>query len=203
MNFSRLIYRNDIALISTKEKESAQGPKKNLVTIVMGSASDLSIMQEGAKIFDELKIPYNIRILSAHRSPEATALFSKEAEEKGVEVIIVGAGGAAHLAGVIASHTVLPVVSVPMETSPLGGLDSLYSIVQMPSGVPVATMAIGKAGAKNAAIMAAIILGGHFPEIRDSVRNFKENLVKKVLAEDALVQEIGYKEFLNRQQKES
>jgi phosphoribosylaminoimidazole carboxylase PurE protein len=120
--------------------------KKKLVAIVMGSDSDLPVMQEAGKLLDEFNVGYNITISSAHRSPELTAAFAKNAAQKGFEVIIAGAGGAAHLAGVIASKTTLPVIGVPIDSSSLKGLDALLSTVQMPSGVPVATMAIGKAG---------------------------------------------------------
>lgn len=127
------------------------------VMIVMGSDSDLPVMSEAAKTLDGFLIPYEMKILSAHRSPDKTAELAKNARTGGVKVIIAGAGGAAHLAGVIAAHTILPVIGVPME-SKLQGLDSLLSTVQMPSGVPVATVAIGKAGAVNAAILAAEII---------------------------------------------
>jgi len=132
--------------------------KKAIVAIVMGSDSDLPIMGETARILDENGVPYELRILSAHRSPDDVARFAKSARAKGLKVIIAGAGGAAHLAGVIASHTTLPVIGVPIETKELKGIDSLFSTVQMPSGVPVATVSIGKAGAKNAAILAAQVL---------------------------------------------
>ncbi|MCX5907346.1 MAG: 5-(carboxyamino)imidazole ribonucleotide mutase, partial [Deltaproteobacteria bacterium] len=123
--------------------------KKALVAIVMGSDSDLPVMGEATKVLDEFQIPWEMTVASAHRSPERAAKFATQAADRGLEVIIAGAGGAAHLAGVIASHTILPVIGVPME-SPLMGLDSLLSTVQMPAGVPVATMAVGRAGARNA-----------------------------------------------------
>jgi len=132
--------------------------EKVKVAIVMGSDSDLPIMLEGAKILKQLKISHQVRILSAHRTPAATKEFAQGARKNGIKVIIAGAGGAAHLAGVIASHTTLPVIGVPIETKSLKGLDSLLSTAQMPSGIPVASMAIGKAGAKNAALFAAEIL---------------------------------------------
>lgn len=150
------------------------------VGVVMGSDSDLPVMQETAKILDAMNIGYEIQIVSAHRTPEKAHEYAVTAEKRGLEVIIAGAGGAAHLAGVIASLTPLPVVGVPMQTQLLGGLDSLLSIVQMPSGVPVATVAVGKAGAKNAGILAAQILGVKFPEIRQKVKEYKKELAETV-----------------------
>jgi len=128
------------------------------VSIIMGSTSDLPIMERAAKVLNELKIPFEMNALSAHRTPEKVEVYAKTAKDRGIGVIIAGAGGAAHLAGVVAAHTTLPVVGVPME-SKLDGVDSLLSTVQMPAGIPVATVAIGKAGAINAAILAAQILG--------------------------------------------
>src|SRR5512136_585215 len=128
------------------------------VLIVMGSDSDLSVMEEAGKVLAEFGVPYEIRISSAHRSPRATAALAAEAAGRGVRVIIAGAGMAAHLAGVMAAETVLPVIGVPMGGGALNGVDALYATVQMPGGVPVATMAIGKAGAKNAGILAVQIL---------------------------------------------
>src|SRR5512139_1924309 len=135
--------------------------KKNpgpLVSVVMGSDSDLPIMKEAGEQLEQFGIPFEYVITSAHRTPERTAAFAKGAAPRGVKVIIVGAGAAAHLAGVIASQTLLPVIGVPIEATPLGGLDALLSTVQMPGGIPVATMAVGKAGAKNAALFAVRFL---------------------------------------------
>ena len=129
---------------------------KPLVSIIMGSDSDLGIMSEAAKVLDEFKIPYELTIVSAHRTPERMFEFAKKAHTRGIKVIIAGAGGAAHLPGMVASLTPLPVIGVPVQTKTMSGLDSLYSIVQMPAGVPVATVAIG--GARNAGILAAQIL---------------------------------------------
>ena len=154
--------------------------KKILVGIVMGSDSDLPVMQETANILDKFGIGYEINIISAHRTPQRAHEYASSAEERGLEVIIAGAGGAAHLAGVIASMTPLPVIGVPMQTQLSGGLDSLLSIVQMPSGVPVATVAVGKAGAKNAGILTAQILGVKFPEIREKVKEYKEEIAQEV-----------------------
>jgi len=131
---------------------------KPKVLIVMGSDSDLPVMEETAGILKEFGLPYLMTVASAHRTPEKTLRIVKDAEKKGVEVIIAGAGMAAHLPGVIASHTILPVIGIPLDASPLKGMDALLSIVQMPPGIPVATVAIGKAGAKNAAILAVQIL---------------------------------------------
>jgi len=147
---------------------------------MMGSDSDLLTMDEAIKVLAEYGIGTEVRILSAHRSPEDTAKFAKSAREKGFSVIIAGAGGAAHLAGVVASHTTLPVIGVPMETKELKGIDSLLSTVQMPSGVPVATMSIGKTGAKNAAILALQILGVTDRIVAKKLDNLKRSLVESV-----------------------
>ncbi|MEN3186858.1 MAG: 5-(carboxyamino)imidazole ribonucleotide mutase [Atribacterota bacterium] len=148
--------------------------RKPLVGIVMGSDSDLEVMQEAGNILEELRVSYELTVVSAHRTPEWMFRYAKEAESRGLEVIIAGAGGAAHLPGMLASLTFLPVIGVPIRTASLQGLDSLLSIVQMPPGVPVATVAIN--GAKNAGILAAEILGIKFPEIRQHVREYRENL---------------------------
>lgn len=150
------------------------------VLIIVGSDSDLPIMNETEKILDQLGISYLTTISSAHRSPERTRRCIKEAEEKGVRVIIAGAGGAAHLPGVIAAETIIPVIGIPISSSPLMGIDSLLSIAQMPSGVPVATMAIDKAGAKNAAIFAAQILATGSGEIKKKLLKYKKRLSREV-----------------------
>ncbi len=131
---------------------------KPKVLLVMGSDSDLPVMEEAARTLEDFGVPYHLTVASAHRTPEKTVKAVKDAEKNGFEVIIAAAGMAAHLPGVVASHTVLPVIGVPLESSPLKGIDALLSIVQMPSGIPVATVAIGKTGAKNAAILACQIL---------------------------------------------
>jgi phosphoribosylaminoimidazole carboxylase PurE protein len=154
--------------------------KKKPVAIVMGSDSDLPIMQEATKMLEEFKVGYEITIASAHRSPDLTAKFAKNAAQKGHEVIIAGAGAAAHLAGVIASKTTLPVIGVPIDSSSLKGLDSLLSTVQMPGGIPVASMAIGKAGAKNAAIYAVQILALKYPELKKKLTQYKKRLASGV-----------------------
>ncbi len=154
---------------------------KNLVGIIMGSDSDLEVMKNAGQILDKFLISYEMNIISAHRTPDMAHEYAVNAEGSGLEVIIAGAGGAAHLAGVIASLTPLPVIGVPMHTHGLGGIDSLLSIAQMPSGVPVATMAIGKAGAKNAAILAAQILGVKFPDTREKIIAFKKEIAEQVM----------------------
>ena len=158
--------------------------KKIDVSIVMGSTSDRSVMDLAAGLLKKFDVAYEIRILSAHRSPDDTAKYAKKAAARGIKVIIAGAGGAAHLAGVIASNTTLPVVGVPIKTSALKGIDSLLSTVQMPSGVPVGTMAIGEAGAKNAAIFAMEVLATKDLKLRAKLRNFKKKLQADVRKKD-------------------
>jgi len=153
---------------------------KPLVSIVMGSDSDLEIMRETAKILDEFRISYEMDVTSAHRSPARTSEYASQAAGRGVRVIIAGAGGAAHLAGVIAAHTTLPVIGVPIPSTTLQGLDSLLAIVQMPAGIPVATVAIGKPGATNAGILAAQILAAADPELSKKMSAYKEKLARGV-----------------------
>ena len=155
-----------------------------LVAILMGSDSDLPTMSETSKMLDALGVPYVSRITSAHRSPKKTHALAEELEEEGIQVFIVGAGLAAHLAGAIAAVTTLPVIGVPMEGGAMRGTDALYSTVQMPSGIPVATMAIGKHGAKNAAILAAQILALRDPELSDRLKTFKAELERSVEEKD-------------------
>src|SRR4030066_930682 len=154
---------------------------KPKVLIVLGSDSDLPVMGEAEKVLKEFKIPYDITIASAHRSPKRTVKLTAEAEKKGFEVIIAGAGAAAHLAGVIAAHTILPVIGVPINSSPLQGFDALFSTVQMPPGIPVAAMAIGKAGAKNAAIFAAQVMSINDPVIAKSLKEYRKRMASEVL----------------------
>ncbi len=153
-----------------------------LVAVVMGSRSDLETMRHTEEVLERFEVPHEVRILSAHRTPRETAEYAHKAEERGLEVIIAAAGGAAHLAGVIAAHTLLPVLGVPMESAALKGLDSLLSTVQMPGGVPVGTLGIGKAGATNAALLAVAILANKRAEYRDKLRAFREEQARKVLA---------------------
>jgi 5-(carboxyamino)imidazole ribonucleotide mutase len=152
---------------------------KPVVGIIMGSDSDLPVMQEAANILKEFNISYEMTIVSAHRTPDRLYNYSKEAKEKGLKVIIAGAGGAAHLPGMVAAITALPVIGVPVKTSTLNGVDSLYSIVQMPPGVPVATVAIN--GGKNAGILAAQILGSFNEDVYNTVNKYKSNLNEMVL----------------------
>lgn len=167
---------------------------KILVGIVMGSDSDLPVMQEAISIMEEFKISHEVRILSAHRSPEETAKYAKEALLRGIKVIITAAGGAAHLAGVIASLFPLPVIGVPIKTSTLSGIDSLYSIVQMPSGVPVATVGIN--GAKNAAFLAIQILAVSNKKLQLQFVEYKKKQTKSVMAKSEKLQKVGYKKYL-------
>jgi 5-(carboxyamino)imidazole ribonucleotide mutase len=154
-----------------------------LVGVIMGSKSDWDTMLHADEMLTRFAVPHECRVMSAHRSPEVVSEYATSAESRGMEVVIAGAGGAAHLAGVVAAHTILPVLGVPMQSHALSGLDSLLSIVQMPGGVPVATLAIGKAGAINAALLAVSILAGSRPELREKLRQFRDEQRKKVLGE--------------------
>jgi len=156
---------------------------KPLVAVLMGSRSDWETMRQADEALTRLAVAHECRVLSAHRTPDDLAAFVRNAEKNGVEVIIAGAGGAAHLAGAVAAHTVLPVLGVPMEGSPLKGLDALLATVQMPAGVPVGTLAIGKAGAVNAALLAAAILAASRPELREKLRAWRREQAEKVRAE--------------------
>jgi 5-(carboxyamino)imidazole ribonucleotide mutase len=149
-----------------------------LVSIVMGSKSDAEVMQQTEDVLKVIGIDYEVSVISAHRTPEKARKFGLSARERGIEVIIAAAGGAAHLPGVLASWTTLPIIGVPLATSELKGIDALYSIVQMPAGIPVACVAIGNAGAKNAAYLAAIILGIKHAEIREAYENYRKDLQK-------------------------
>ncbi len=154
------------------------------VSVVMGSNSDLKVMEGATEILELFGVPYEVRILSAHRCPDVVYEFSRKAEERGIKVIIAGAGWAAHLAGAIASNTLLPVIGVPIDSSPLNGLDALLSTVQMPSGVPVATVAIGKGGAKNAALLAIEILALEDKELKKKLMDYREKVKREVLEKD-------------------
>ncbi len=156
-------------------------PGKTLVSIVMGSDSDLEIMREAGKALEEFGIGYEVDVTSAHRSPGRTAEYASKAAERGIRVIIAGAGGAAHLAGVIAAHTTLPVIGVPIPSTSLQGMDSLLATVQMPAGIPVATLAIGRAGAVNAALLATSILAGKHPGYADALERFRARQTQTVL----------------------
>lgn len=157
-------------------------PSTPLVGLIMGSTSDWETMAHAAETLDALDVPYEQRVVSAHRTPDLLFEYASTAEERGIEVIIAGAGGAAHLPGMTASKTVLPVLGVPVKSRALSGVDSLLSIVQMPRGVPVGTLAIGRSGAVNAALLAAAILGAAHPEIRESLRTYRAKQTEGVLA---------------------
>ncbi len=154
-----------------------------LVGLIMGSTSDWSTLEHAANTLDALGVPHEVRVVSAHRTPDLLFEYTASAEGRGLEVIIAGAGGAAHLPGMVAAKTVLPVLGVPVQSQALNGLDSLLSIVQMPGGVPVGALAIGKAGAINAALLAAALLGNKYPAIREAVREFRARQTARVLAE--------------------
>jgi len=154
-----------------------------LVAIIMGSKSDWETMQHAAATLEQFGVPHESRVLSAHRTPKATSDFVSGAEALGIKVIIAAAGGAAHLAGVTAAHTLLPVLGVPMQSAALNGIDSLLSTVQMPAGIPVATLAIGKPGAINAALFAIAILSESRPELRKKIADYRDEQAKKILAE--------------------
>ncbi len=169
--------------------------KKPLVGIVMGSDSDLPVMKETALILEKFSIPFEMVISSAHRSPERTMKYAQDARGNGLKVMVVGAGGAAHLAGVVSAMTTLPVLGVPMDTKALKGVDSLFSTVQMPKGVPVGTLAIGSAGAANAGILAAEILSLESTVIRKKLDAHKKALAKSVLEKSKKLKKTGYKKY--------
>lgn len=152
-----------------------------LVGLIMGSRSDWETMSHAARILEQLEIPFETRVVSAHRTPDLLFEYAATAEERGLEVIIAGAGGAAHLPGMTAAKTILPVIGVPVQSRALKGLDSLLSIVQMPAGIPVATTAIGTAGAANAALLAAAILATSHPRIREALAHFRDEQTRLVL----------------------
>jgi 5-(carboxyamino)imidazole ribonucleotide mutase len=155
---------------------------KAIVGIIMGSSSDWETMKNAADVLDTLGVSYEAEVVSAHRTPDKLFEYAGGAEGRGIEVIIAGAGGAAHLPGMAASKTSLPVIGVPVKSAALNGMDSLLSIVQMPAGVPVATMAIGNAGASNAGLFAAAILGNKYPEIKATLKKYREGQTDKVIS---------------------
>jgi len=167
---------------------------KCLVSIIMGSDSDLPVMKDAAEILDRFGISYELTIVSAHRTPERMFTFAKSAEKKGIKVIIAGAGGSAHLPGMVAAITPLPVIGVPIKSKSLDGLDSLLSIVQMPPGIPVATVAVN--GAKNAGILAASIIGISDEKVLKRVAKYKKTLEKEVLKKAEKLEKIKYKKYL-------
>ena len=152
-----------------------------LVGVVMGSTSDADVMEGCTEVLKQLMVPHEVRVISAHRTPERTRQYAESAAERGLEVIIAGAGWAAHLAGFMAAHTILPVIGVPIDSSPLQGMDALLSTVQMPPGIPVATVALGKGGAKNAAVLAAQILALKHAPIAEKLKAYREGLTKEAI----------------------
>jgi 5-(carboxyamino)imidazole ribonucleotide mutase len=154
-----------------------------LVGVIMGSTSDWETMRHAHELLDEFGVPHECKVVSAHRTPEWMMEYAHSAESRGLELIIAGAGGAAHLPGMTAGHTLLPVLGVPVQSRALNGLDSLLSIVQMPGGVPVGTLSIGRSGAKNAALLAIAILGNKYPEYREKLREFRAAQTEKVMAD--------------------
>ena len=163
----------------------------------MGSDSDLPTMQGAIAVCEEFGVPCEVAIVSAHRTPERMVKYAHQAHQRGLKVIIAGAGGAAHLPGMVASLTPLPVIGVPVQTRHLQGVDSLYSIVQMPAGIPVATVAIGNA--KNAGLLAVQILSSHQPELLERVQQYRQNLAQSVMDKQAQLDELGYQQYLAKQ----
>ncbi len=159
--------------------------QKPIVSVIMGSTSDWETMKNAADVLEEFGVPFETKVVSAHRTPDLLFEFAKTAEQRGIETIIAGAGGAAHLPGMCAAQTVVPVLGVPVQSKTLSGMDSLLSIVQMPAGIPVGTLAIGSAGAKNAALLAISILANSRPELREKLKKFRAEQTRKVL-ENAL-----------------
>ena len=168
---------------SPSPRPSARAPNVPVVAVIMGSQSDWETMRHAASVLDELGIPHEARIVSAHRTPERLYDFARSARKAGFKVIIAGAGGAAHLPGMVAAHTTLPVLGVPIQSAALQGLDSLLSIVQMPGGVPVGTLAIGKPGATNAGLLAVSILANSRPDLRTKLRAFRTEQTDKIRQE--------------------
>lgn len=162
--------------------------KSPLVGVLMGSDSDLPTMQEASKVLQDFEVPFEMRICSAHRTPDRLARYARQVEARGLRVLIAGAGGAAHLAGVLAAHVTVPVIGVPMEAGPLNGLDALLSTVQMPGGIPVATVAIGRAGARNAALLAVQILALGDRRLERRLRDHRARLAAEVAAKDQTLQ---------------
>jgi 5-(carboxyamino)imidazole ribonucleotide mutase len=172
--------KTKITIIMSRKQADDRYP---LVSIIMGSKSDWETMQHAAQMLSQFGVAHECRVLSAHRTPRATVDYISTAEDRGVQVIVAAAGGAAHLAGVAAAHTVLPVLGVPMQSPALQGMDSLLSTVQMPAGIPVGTLAIGKAGAVNAALLAIAILANSRPPLRDKLRQYRDEQTRKILKE--------------------
>jgi 5-(carboxyamino)imidazole ribonucleotide mutase len=167
-----------------------------LISIIMGSDSDLPTMKDAIAICEEFEVPWEVRIVSAHRTPLGMVEYAQTAHQRGIKVIIAGAGGAAHLPGMVASLTPLPVIGVPIPTRHLQGVDSLYSIVQMPGGIPVATVGIGNA--KNAGLLAVQILASHQPELLEKVQQYRQNLTSSVKEKQEKLDELGYEDYLKQ-----
>jgi 5-(carboxyamino)imidazole ribonucleotide mutase len=168
------------------KRDAARAAQAPWVGVIMGSKSDLEHLQPAVDVLTELQIPHEVRIVSAHRTPKWMAEYATTAESRGLEVIIAGAGGAAHLPGMVSAHTILPVLGVPVPATTLNGLDALLSIVQMPKGVPVGTLAIGKPGAANAALLAAAIVSGTRPDVRERLRAWRDARTREVREQEAL-----------------
>jgi 5-(carboxyamino)imidazole ribonucleotide mutase len=168
---------------------------KPQVGIIMGSDSDLPVMKDAAELLERFGVPHEVTIVSAHRTPDRLAEYAKAAEERGLRIVIAGAGGAAHLPGMIAAHTVIPVIGVPIKTKAMRGIDSLLSIAQMPPGVPVATVAIN--GGKNAALLAVEMLGMSDENLRAVMRDYKQHMQEDVLSKAQKLEEIGYEKYLS------
>jgi 5-(carboxyamino)imidazole ribonucleotide mutase len=168
-----------------------------LIGIIMGSDSDLPTMQGAIAVCEEFKVPYEVGIVSAHRTPDRLVDYAKQAHQRGLKVIVAGAGGAAHLPGMVAALTPLPVIGVPVASRHLQGLDSLYSIVQMPAGIPVATVAIGNA--RNAGLLAVQILATHNPDLLLQVQHYRQSLADAVMQKQAKLDEIGYERYLRNE----
>lgn len=168
---------------SSARSSAEAGLKDNgpLVSVIMGSTSDWETMRHAVEVLRDFGVPHERRVVSAHRTPHLMVRYAEEAESRGLEVIIAGAGGAAHLPGMVAAHTTLPVLGVPVESRALKGVDSLLSIAQMPAGIPVGTLAIGKAGATNAALLAVAILANSHPELREKLKAFRREQTEKIL----------------------
>lgn len=173
--------------------------KEPLVGIIMGSDSDLELMQESAKILEEFSVPFELTVVSAHRTPQRMSDYATSAQQRGLQVIIACAGGSAHLPGMVASMTTLPVVGVPRKLKSLDGMDSLLSIVQMPAGIPVATVAID--GAKNAGLLAVRILAASSPALQSKLQSYQNNLETTVLQKAQKLEETGYKKYLGKNKK--
>ncbi|MGD1714889.1 5-(carboxyamino)imidazole ribonucleotide mutase [Dapis sp. BLCC M172] len=165
-----------------------------IIGIIMGSDSDLPTMKEAIAICEEFNVPSEVAIVSAHRTPQRMFEYAQTAHQRGLKVIIAGAGGAAHLPGMVASLTSLPVIGVPVQTRTLQGIDSLYSIVQMPGGIPVATVAIGNA--KNAGLLAVQILASHQPELLEKVQKYRQTLAESVMNKQTKLEQLGYEKYL-------